>query len=107
LHEDSNGHSVREVNFATSGRIVVKSTMFPHRNIRNYTWTSADGKTHNQIYHVLINTRWYSSKLDLRSFKRADYDIDHYLVTVKVREMLSVRKQAVQKLMLKDSILRS
>jgi len=28
--------------------------MFQHGNIHKYTWTSPDGKTHNQINHVLI-----------------------------------------------------
>jgi hypothetical protein len=54
LRQDSNDNGVRIVNFATSKNLVVKSTMFPHRNIHKYTWTSPDGKTHNQIDHVLI-----------------------------------------------------
>ena len=54
LHQDSNDNGVRLVNFATSKNLVVKSTMFPHWNIHKYTWTSPDGKTHNQIDHVLI-----------------------------------------------------
>jgi hypothetical protein len=33
LHHDSNDNGVRIVNFATSKNLVVKSTMFPHRNI--------------------------------------------------------------------------
>jgi hypothetical protein len=33
LHEDSNYNGVRVVNFATSKNLVVKSIMFPHRNI--------------------------------------------------------------------------
>jgi hypothetical protein len=45
LHEISNDNGVRLVNFATSKNLRVKSTMFPHRNIRKYTWTSPDGKT--------------------------------------------------------------
>ena len=53
LHQDSNDNGVRIVNFATSKNLVVKSTMFPHRNIHKYTWTSPDGKTHNQIDHIL------------------------------------------------------
>jgi len=33
LHQDSNDNGVRIVNFATSKNVVVKSAMFPHRNI--------------------------------------------------------------------------
>ena len=55
LHQDSNDNGVRLVNFATSQNLVVKSTMLPHRNIHKYTWTSLDGKTHNQTDHVLID----------------------------------------------------
>ena len=60
LHQNSNDNGVRIVNFATSKNLVVKSTMFPHQNIHKYTWTS-DGQTHNQIDHILIDRRWYSS----------------------------------------------
>jgi len=37
LHQDSNDNGFRLVNFATSKNLVVKSTMFPHRNIHKYT----------------------------------------------------------------------
>jgi hypothetical protein len=57
LQEDSNDNGVRDVNFVTSKNLVVKSMMFPHRNIHKYIWTSPDGKTHNQIDHVLIDSR--------------------------------------------------
>jgi len=76
---------------------VVKSTIFPHRNIHKYTWTSPDGKTHNQIDHVLIDRRWQSGVLDVRSFRGANCDTDHYLVIAKVRERLAVVKQAAQR----------
>jgi hypothetical protein len=97
LHEDSNDKGVRVVNFATSKNLVVKGTMFPHRNIHKYIWTSPEGKTNNQIDHVLIDRRWHSSILDVRSFRGADCDTDHYLVVAKVRERLSARKQEAQK----------
>ena len=48
LQQDSKDNGVRIVNFATSKNLV-KSTMFTHRNIRKYTWTSPEGKTHNQV----------------------------------------------------------
>jgi hypothetical protein len=47
LHEISNDNGVRLVNFAIYNTLRVKSTMFPHRNIHKYTWTSPDGKTHS------------------------------------------------------------
>jgi hypothetical protein len=86
LHEISNDNGVRVENFATSKILVVKSTMFPHCKIHKYTWTSAEGNTHNQIDHVLIDERQHSSILDVRSFRGADCDTDHYLVVAKVRE---------------------
>ena len=71
--------------------------MFLHRNNHKYTWNSTDGKTHNQIDHILIDGRWYSSILDVRYFRGADCDTDHYLVVAKVRETLAINKQASQK----------
>ena len=76
----------------------VKNMMFPYRDIHKHTWTSPDGKTHNQIDHILTDRRWQSSILDARSFRGADCDTDHYLVVAKVRERLAVSKQAVRKL---------
>jgi len=97
LHQLSNDNGMRILNFATSKNLVVKSTMFPHRNVHKYTWTSPDGKTHNQIDHILIDRRRHSRILDVRSFRRADCDTDHYLVVAKLRERLAVRKQTAQK----------
>jgi len=77
LHQDSNENGVRIVNFTTSKNLIVKSTMFSHRNINKYTRTSSDGKTQNQTDHVLIDRRWQSSVLDVRSFRGADCDTGH------------------------------
>ena len=71
--------------------------MFPHRNIHKQSSTSPDGKTHNQIDHELIDRRWPSGVLDVRSFRGADCDTDHYLVIAKVRERLALGKQAAQR----------
>jgi hypothetical protein len=79
LHKISNEIGIRVVNFPTSKNLIGKSTMFQHRNIHKYTWTSPDGNTHNQIDHILINRRRHSSVLDVRSFRAADCDTDHYL----------------------------
>ena len=98
LHQDSNDNEVRTTIFATSKNLIVKSKMFPYRDIHKHTWTSPDGKTHNQIDHILIDRRRWSSILDVRSFRGADCDTEHYLVVAKVRERLAVSKQPAQKL---------
>jgi len=45
----------------------------------------------------LIGRRWHSSTLDVRSFRGADCDTDHYLVVAKVRETLRASKESAHK----------
>jgi len=98
LHQDSNDNGVRIMYFVTSKNVVVKNTMFPHRNFHKYTWTSPDEQTHNQIDYILIDRGWNSSILDVRSFRGDVCDIDDCLVFAKVRERFTVIKQVTQKL---------
>jgi hypothetical protein len=41
----------------------------------------------------LIDRGWYSSVLDVQSFRAADRDTDHYLLAAKVGERPAVSKQ--------------
>ena len=68
LHQDNNDNGVRTVNYATSKNLNVEITMLLHRNINKYNWTSTDGKTHNQIEHILKDKSWHSSILDAQSY---------------------------------------
>jgi len=85
------------MNFVTSQNLAVNSTMSPLQNIHKHTQTSPDGKTHNQIDHILIDRRWHSSVLDVQSFSGADCDTGHCLVVAKFTERLAVNKQVTQK----------
>jgi len=77
--------------------MVVKSTIFPHRNIHKYIWTSPDGKTHNQIDYILVERRRRSSLLDVQCFRRPACVTNHYLVAAKFREILAESKQETRK----------
>jgi hypothetical protein len=61
----SNDNGARIVNFATLKNLNAKSKLFPHHNIYKFTWTSPEGKTHNQIDHILIEIRWHLSELNV------------------------------------------
>ena len=54
IRQDTNDNGIRIVNVATHKNLIVKSMMSPHRNIHKFTWTSPDGKTHNQIDQIFI-----------------------------------------------------
>jgi hypothetical protein len=45
----------------------------------------------------LIDRRQHSNVLDIRMFRGADCDTDHYLMVAKVRERLAVSKQTTQR----------
>jgi hypothetical protein len=51
------------------------------------------GKTHNHIDHILVDRQRHSNVQDVRSFRAADCDSDHYLVVTKVKERLAANKQ--------------
>jgi hypothetical protein len=68
--------------------------MFRQHNIHEYIWTATDGKTHNQIDHVLIGKRRHSNIFTVPNFREADIDTDRYLVVAKDRERLQGTKQA-------------
>jgi hypothetical protein len=68
--------------------------VLPYRNIHKHTWTSPDGKIHNQIDHILTDKRQLSDIFQVRSLRGADCHTDHYLVLAIVREQLSVIRVA-------------
>lgn len=100
LHETSNDNGTRVIDFAVSRNMVVSSTYFEHKNIHKATWVSPDGRTKNQIDHVLIDGRHCSNVLDVKSCRGPNVDSDHYLVKVVVRAKVSIqhnRQPALEK----------
>ncbi len=91
LHEECNENGMLLVNFATMEEMIVSSTFFPRKLFHKGTWVSPDGRTVNQIDHVLVDKRHRSCVENVRTFRGADMSSDHFLVVVKIRVKLSTK----------------
>jgi len=89
FHLHSNNNGLRLVSFATSKDLTISSTMFQRKEIHKHTWKSPDGKTMSQIDHILIDKRYKSCISQVRTFRGADGDTDHYLVMANLKTKLS------------------
>lgn len=99
LHDISNDNGKRLIDFATDHNMVIPSTMFQHKRIHKMTWKSPNGNTYNQIDHILIDSRHKSDILDVRSYRGANIDSDHFLVLAEVRARISnIRKARGERL---------
>jgi hypothetical protein len=83
LHQTFNDNGCKAADFALNQNLNISSTHFIHKNLHKSTWISPDGKTCNQIDHVMIEGRHASDTEGVRSHRGADADTDHFLVRVK------------------------
>ena len=95
LGNDRSDNGERFIEFCAANNMAITTTMFPHKDIHKYTWTSPDGRTRNQIDHIAVNGIFKRSVQDTRAFRGADVGSDHNLVVGNIRLKLSrvVRKQ--------------
>lgn len=90
---NNNGERLKEI--CHEYRLVIGRTIFPHKNIHKYTWTSPDGPTRNQIDHICISQKWKQSLLDVRAWRGVDVQSDHILITCDLRlRITAMRKPA-------------
>jgi len=74
--------------------MIIVSTFHPHKDIHKSTQRSPDGVTFNQIDHLLIDRRHKPNLTDVRSYRGANINSDHYLVSACLRAWISNVKQA-------------
>lgn len=85
---DRNENGEKLCEFCANNELIITGTLFPHKRIHKLTWTSPNGKTKNQIDHVLVRKKFRSSVMDTRVFRSADIGSDHYLVKTFIKTKL-------------------
>ncbi|XP_055527871.1 uncharacterized protein LOC129720416 [Wyeomyia smithii] len=96
LHTETNNNGLSWLNFAAFQELVFRSTFFLHKDIHKATQKSPGQLTTNQIDHVLTKGRFSSNITNIRTYRGADIDSDHYLVAVCIRAKLSTSYQSRQ-----------
>jgi len=70
-------YGIKMIQFAIFNGLNVRSTMFPHKDIHKETWYAADGRTANQIDHILISNRFRGVITDIAAPRGPDSGADH------------------------------
>jgi hypothetical protein len=103
-HEEINDNGLRLVDFAMDHEMTISSTYYPHKKIHKVTWKSPDGATENQIDYVLNDCRHGSDVMDVKTWRGADADSDHYLVVMKYCKWIANVKKAQEKKIAKFNV---
>ena len=84
-----NDRGLRLLEFASSHRLTIANTLYPHKTPRRTTWHAPNGTTHNQIDFIMIPRRFKSSinGAKTRTYQGADVGSDHdlLLLTIKIK----------------------
>lgn len=89
LHNVTNDNSAWLGNFAASQGLWISSISFPHKNIHKQMWKLLGIKGANQIDHVVVDKRYATSIIDVRTYRGADCDSNNFLVVGKVRQRIA------------------
>jgi hypothetical protein len=79
--------------FVSSRNVVVGGTVFSHRDIPKWTWTSPDGKVLNKTGSIITDARHLSDLMVLWGCRGANINSNHYLIISKIRYQISNAKK--------------
>lgn len=83
-------------NLAARKGMIISSSK--HKHPKNHkTWTSPNQIFHAQIDHILINKRKQSSMKDVRTYREACADSDHFMVTAIAKHKVKKMSNSIKK----------
>jgi Reverse transcriptase (RNA-dependent DNA polymerase) len=96
-HDRSNDNGIRLINMAIEKQMRIMSTHFKRKDIYKGTWIIPGTNETNQIDHVLIEEKHAKMMKNVRTFRGADANSDHFLVIAKLKitqvDRIRTRKQ--------------
>jgi len=90
LHETTSNNGFRLVQYTTTNNFKVLSTWYPRKDIHHGTWKIPGTEDINQIDHILVSKRWATDIENIRTFRGANSDSDHFLVGARLKQKIAL-----------------
>ncbi|XP_068234305.1 craniofacial development protein 2-like [Palaemon carinicauda] len=84
LGEVANENGAHFVSFCSTDNLVIRSTLFQHKDIQKYALTSPCANYKIHIDHIAIDKERMGTLRSVRSYRGADIGIDHQLTIAKL-----------------------
>ena len=93
----TNENGFRLIDFCTINNLIISTTFFEHKTVRQMSWIHPGNTTWHMIDYPLINKKFRSSVEDVRMFRRAARAVgtDHHLMRAKIRLHLKSRRNVI------------
>ena len=90
LHETTSNNGFRLVQYATTNNFKVLSTLYPRKDIHKGTWKIPGTEDTNQIDHILVSKRWATDIENIRTYRGANSDSDHFLFGARLKQKIAL-----------------
>jgi hypothetical protein len=90
LHEATSNNGLRLVQYATTNNFKVLSTWYPRRDIYKGTWKIPRTNDNNQIDHIIVSKRWATDIENIRTYRGANSDSNHFLVGARLKQKIAI-----------------
>ena len=76
--------------YATTNNFKVLSTWYPRKDIHKGTWIIPGTEDTNQTDHILVSKCWATDIENIRSYRGANSDLDHFLVGARFKQKIAL-----------------